>query len=147
MPVPRLDTIATVGHVFACIQDRRPRGGSGYYNANGHYKPVTNLGWLLRNSNDIHDLWVSTGHYKSLAMGGGPPFGRVNYDGFDAILAARLTVGRVYVCVWQSSELLHDWLVRPKLNGRVVHWECRAFVIDSIDYHDQWRNHALRAQR
>lgn len=147
MPVPRLDTIATIGHVFACIQDRRPRGGCGYYNDTGRYKPVTNLGWLLRHSNEIHDLWVSTGHYKSLAMGGGAPYGRVNYEAWDAILAARLTNGRVYTAVWQSRTHLHDWLVRPNLSGRVVHWECHAMVIGSIDYATHGRDMQQRIQR
>lgn len=144
MPTPRLLTIADIGYVFGCIHDREPRGGCGYYDANGHYTPVTNLGWLLRHSHEIVDLWVSTGTFKSLAIGGGAPFGRVNYPDFDAILAARLTNGRVYTSTWQSTDLLHRWLKRPKLLGRVVHWEHTAYVIGDHDYEQLARERARR---
>lgn len=139
MPFPKLETIADMGYVFACIQDRKPRGGTGYYDRTGHYKPVTNLGWLLRNSQDIHDLFVSTGRYKSLAMGGGPPFGRVNYGpeyGFDALLAARMTNGRVYVTTWQDRTILRDWLIRPKISGRLLHWECKSVIVGAPNYEE-----------
>lgn len=35
MPFPKLETIADMGYVFACIQDRKPRGGT--CNAINHY--------------------------------------------------------------------------------------------------------------
>lgn len=134
MPLPRLQTIADIGYVFACMHDREPRGGCGYYDATGHYKPVTNTGWLLRNSHDIIDLWVSTHMYRSVAMGGGPPYAPASYERFDAMLAVRLTNGRVYVTEWQSADLLHDWLKRYKLSGRPIHWDCHSYIIGDRDY-------------
>lgn len=139
MPEPRLITLADTRYVFACIHDRAPRGGCGWYGPDGRYHPVTNLDWLLRHSHETHDLWVSTGRYKSLAMGGGPPYGRVDYESYDAILAVRLTGGRVYVTTWQSRTLLREWLKRPKFLGRAMHWECRTVVIGAPNYEEVCR--------
>lgn len=148
MPNPTTTLLADMRYVFACIHDREPRGGHGYYDHTGHYTPVTNLGWLRAHSAEVEDLWVSTSRFKSLAMGGGPPYGRTNHDGFDAILAARLTNGRVYVATWQDRTILHDWLARgDKWRGRPVHWDCVAYIVDSRDYHRmmwEWRKRCER---
>lgn len=135
MPNPTLDTIADLRYMFACMKDREPRGGTGYYDRTGHYKALANISWLLRHSTDIHDLWVTTYTYRSLAIGGGLPYGRCDFPGdFDAILAARLTNGRVFTDTWADRNILKDWLIRPNLSGRTVHWDFAAHIIGSHDY-------------
>jgi hypothetical protein len=131
-------TIASTSEVFRCIRDRAPRGGSMVYDAStGRFKAVRNLGWLLSHSNEIHDLWVSTYSYRSLAVGGGLPFGRCDHPGGlpFAILAVRMETGKVYVTDYADRHLLAEWLLRgQKFRGRLIHWDHKSYIVGSTDY-------------
>lgn len=138
MPKPSTIELPTLGWTFACMMDREPRGGAHVYEQRRHFA-VSNLGWLLRHASEVHDVYVSTARLKSLAVGGGPPFGYVPYRShegynFDALLAARLEGARVYVTEFASRTVLRDWLDRPKFQGLRVSWDHTPYLIGASDY-------------
>lgn len=138
MPEPSTVELPTLGWTFACLHDREPRGGSHVYEQRRHFA-VTNLGWLLRHSGEVHDFHVSTQRLVSLAVGGGPPMGFKPYRsipeyGFDALVAARLEGGRVYVSEFQDRGILARWLDRPKFQGLRVSWDHTPYIVGSANY-------------
>jgi hypothetical protein len=138
MPEPSIIELPSLRWTFGCIADREPRGGSHVYEQGRHF-PVTNLGWLLRHSAEVHDLFVSTARYETVAIGSTTNlYGLKSYRSlgcsFDAILAARLEGGRVYVSEFADRTVLRDWLDRPKFHGRTVSWDHRTYIIGSTDY-------------
>lgn len=90
-------------------------------------RPVTSLGWLLRNWKAVHDLHVWTFNiYRGVQPGDMPRF--------EAVLAARLVENRVYATTFADQDVLAQWLNRPVFKGRPVHWNNRAYIVGSTDY-------------
>lgn len=92
-------------------------------------RPVTNLGWLLRNWREVHDLHVWT-FYSYFGL----PRNMRSVPQFDAILAARMVGCRVYATTFADKSVLAQWLCRPVLRGRPVYWNGRAYITGSTDY-------------
>lgn len=134
-----VETIASMSYVFRSISECAKRDNVGSFVFDpvnpSRSREVRNLGWLLAHSSEVHDLWVSTYTYKSLNMAGGTPYGRCDWPGgFDAMLAARMLGGKVYATPFADKSLLAEWLLRPKLRGRIVHWDHSVYAIGSDDY-------------
>ncbi len=69
--------------------------------------PVKNLGWLLRHAEMVDRFDVTE---DSLA------------PGFDCTMFAYLRDGRVFMCDWQSRNVLLDWIHRPSFRGLPVNY-------------------------
>jgi hypothetical protein len=74
---------------------------------NGSKKFVKNLGWLLRNSKLVSRLEVRKA---------------AEISGFEAVLVAQLTDGRIFEALFASLEVLERWLKRPIFLGVSLNW-------------------------
>lgn len=81
----------------------------------GKIRKVKNLGWLLKN-------WQEVDHFD-VEEGKGFPVS-------DAIMTAHLRDGGKYITDWASREVMANWLNRPVFRGLTVNWFGEPLTID-----------------
>lgn len=135
VPYPMTETVPNIAAVFRAMSIVREQGDSVVFDAarsqidrDPVYRKVTNLGWLLRHSADVVDLYVSTRERSRFY--GSPAWP----ENVSAILSVRLHGGKVYACTWADRSLLAEWLDRPSFQGRMISWDHRAMIVGGDDF-------------
>lgn len=74
------------------------------HNTDGTVKPVKNLGWLLRNWQDVARIEIHQ-----------PDCHR--FENWDVLMVAHLKDGRRYSTTWADAGVCRAWLNRPVFRG------------------------------
>lgn len=89
----------------------------------GEWKQLTNLGWLLKNWQDVDSFSVHMPRTKMLRIGLTHfDLPEVEWQRQDCWLVAYMNDPRIYATTWASHEVLKDWLVRPVFMGLPITW-------------------------
>jgi hypothetical protein len=95
----------------------------------GTHKAVTNLGWLLRNSDEVFRFDVHGGDTRVVNVYPGQPGAPSTFTipdeprgSMDSVMVAHLRDGRTFVTRWTSYAVMLDWLQRPKFSGLPMRW-------------------------
>lgn len=91
-------------------------------NADGSYREVLNLGWLLRHWQEVQGFEVLTGTARHIGGFEVPNTDQDRLGQWDATLVAHLRDGRRYVSRFASHRVLLDWLQRPVFKTVPLVW-------------------------